>query len=102
MVLLEAFCDASHGSEENRKSTSGYLIHVYGNLVYFKSKKQSIVALSTAESEYVAMSGCLREMLFIRNILIELRVFAGPAKLFGDNRACICKHCIVLAFLLCV
>lgn len=41
VASLEAIWDASHGSEEGHKSTLGYLILVFGNLIHFKSKKQN-------------------------------------------------------------
>lgn len=45
-VPIEAFCDASWPSENDKKSTSGYIIKVYGNVVYYKTRrKQSIVAV---------------------------------------------------------
>uniref|UniRef100_A0A2N9GP18 Reverse transcriptase Ty1/copia-type domain-containing protein n=1 Tax=Fagus sylvatica TaxID=28930 RepID=A0A2N9GP18_FAGSY len=44
------------GSITNRKSTSGYFTFVGGNLVTWRSKKQNVVARSSAEAEYRAMS----------------------------------------------
>ena len=44
------------GDVNDRKSTSGYLFQVSGGAVTWKSNKQSCVALSTAEAEYVALS----------------------------------------------
>ncbi|KAL0560267.1 hypothetical protein IC582_000667 [Cucumis melo] len=44
------------GSVIDRKSTSGYCTFVWGNLVTWRSKKQSVVARSSAEAEYRAMS----------------------------------------------
>lgn len=82
---LEAYCDASWASEENSKSTTGYLIRVYGNLVHFKSRKQKLVALSTAE--YVALSECARDVMWIRNLLIEVGVKVGVCVIFCDNQA---------------
>ncbi|KAL4021200.1 hypothetical protein IC575_019992 [Cucumis melo] len=44
------------GSVVDKKSTSGYCTFVWGNLVTWRSKKQSVVARSSAETEYKAMS----------------------------------------------
>ena len=54
---LVGFCDADWGGDINdRKSTSGYLFKVSDSAVSWKSIKQTCVALSTAEAEYVALS----------------------------------------------
>ncbi|KAA0042053.1 Retrovirus-related Pol polyprotein from transposon TNT 1-94 [Cucumis melo var. makuwa] len=54
---IEAYTDSDWaGSVIDRKSTSGYCTFVWGNLVTWRSKKQSVVAKSSAEAEYRAMS----------------------------------------------
>ncbi|MBW0524022.1 hypothetical protein O181_063737 [Austropuccinia psidii MF-1] len=41
---------------ENQKSTSGYLIKAFGNIVAWGSKRQTVVAISTCAAEYIALS----------------------------------------------
>ncbi|RVW43757.1 Retrovirus-related Pol polyprotein from transposon TNT 1-94 [Vitis vinifera] len=54
---IEIFSDADWvGSVTDRRSTSGYCSFVWGNLVTWRSKKQSVVARSSAEAEFRAMA----------------------------------------------
>ncbi|RVW17867.1 Retrovirus-related Pol polyprotein from transposon RE1 [Vitis vinifera] len=54
---IEAYTDADWaGSVTDRRSTSGYCTYIWGNLVTWRSKKQRLVARSSAEAEYRAMA----------------------------------------------
>ena len=56
----------------DRKSTSGYLFMINGAAISWKSRKQTCVALSTAEFEYVALVGATQEVTWIRHLLENL------------------------------
>ena len=87
--IIEVFVDASY-APQGEKSTSGWVIYVNGNLVSWKSLKQSITAKSSAESEYVALSQAISDALFIRAILIELNLdVETPIEVYEDNQAAI-------------
>ena len=60
---IEIFFDADWaGLVTDRRSTTGYCTYVCGNLVTWQSKKQSVVARSSAKAEFKAMShGILKE-----------------------------------------
>jgi hypothetical protein len=88
---LEAFTDADWvGSVDDRRSTFGYCTFLGGNLVTWRSKKQSVVARSSAEAEYRAMAHGVCELLWLQTLLHDLRIFYnGPMKLYYDNKAAI-------------
>ncbi|WMV14023.1 hypothetical protein MTR67_007408 [Solanum verrucosum] len=61
------------GSPSDRRSTSGYCVLVGGNLVLWKSKKQSVVARSSAESECRVMAAATGELVWIKQLLGKLK-----------------------------
>ncbi|XP_019256318.1 PREDICTED: uncharacterized protein LOC109234708, partial [Nicotiana attenuata] len=60
-------------SPSDRRSTSGYCVLVGGNLVYWKSMKQNVVARSSVEAEYRAMAMATCELIWIKQLLKELK-----------------------------
>ena len=61
------------GDLDDRKSTSGYIFQVGKSTVSWKCRKQGCVALSTAESEYMALSLAAQEAIWMRQLLSELK-----------------------------
>ncbi|GJS28115.1 retrovirus-related pol polyprotein from transposon TNT 1-94 [Tanacetum coccineum] len=60
VMALTAYADADHaGCQDTRRSTSISAQFLGDKLVNWSSKKQKSIAISTTESEYIAMSGCL-------------------------------------------
>ncbi|XP_022899416.1 uncharacterized protein LOC111412729 [Olea europaea var. sylvestris] len=54
---VEVFTDTDWaGSVKDRRSTTGYCTYVWGNLVTWKNKKQSVVARSSTEAEFIAIA----------------------------------------------
>ena len=60
------------GSVDDRKSTSGYVFHMGSGAISWASKKQPIVALSTAEAEYVAATAATCQTIWMRMMLRSL------------------------------
>ena len=78
------------GSITDRKSTSGYFTFVGGNLVTWRSKKQKVVAFSSAEAEFRGMAKGLCKLLWLRRLLEEIGYSSSSAmNLFCDNKAAI-------------
>lgn len=70
---VEGFSNADWaGSPVDRQSMNGYCTFVGGNLVSWKSKKQAVVAWSSAESEYRAMGYTICELMWVKRFLTEL------------------------------
>ena len=57
------------GDVDTRKSTSGYTFHLGTSAISWSSKKQPVVALSTAEAEYIAATSCATQAVWLRRIL---------------------------------
>jgi len=85
---LVGYTDSDFGGDpKDRKSTSGYIILMEKDPICWQSKKQTVVATSTCEAEYIAMAECTKKALSIRNILIELFNYKKPFKIYTDNLA---------------
>eukprot|EP00253_Pinus_taeda_P033265 PITA_33265 len=78
------------GSVDDRKSTSGYVFHMGSGAISWASKKESIVALSTAEAEYVAATAAACQAVWMRRMLRSLgQEQAKVTVIFCDNSSAI-------------
>jgi len=88
---LYAYCDSDWGGCPNsRKSTAGYAIQLGKSLISWRSKKQKVVARSSAEAEYRAMAVACCEISWLLSLLKDLTVppnVLQPVSLFCDNQA---------------
>ena len=62
------------GFQADRRSTSGYCTFLGGNLVIWRSKKQNIVARSSAEAEFIAITHEICKLLWLKFILDDLKI----------------------------
>ena len=90
-LSVTGFSDADWaGNKTDRRSTSGYCTFVGGNLVTWRSKKQTVVARSSAEAEYRAMAHTASEMLWVQFLLQDFGFSVStPMRMFCDNQAAI-------------
>jgi hypothetical protein len=82
------FSDADWAGSCDRKSTTGFCTFVGGNLVTWKSKKQNVVARSSAEAEYRAMASTASELIWIKQLLSDMKIeHTRTMKMYCDNQA---------------
>ncbi|XRB23533.1 RxLR effector candidate protein-like protein [Pseudoscourfieldia marina] len=88
-LKLIGYCDASRGdNHENRRSTSGYIFFLNGGPISWASYLQTTVALSTVESEVMALTEAIKEAIYIRRLLESLaRARRSNYHLHGFNRS---------------
>ncbi|GKG08506.1 hypothetical protein Tco_0334338, partial [Tanacetum coccineum] len=71
-IALTTFTDADHaGYQDTRRSTSGSMQLLGDRLVSWSSKRQKSTAISSTEVEYIALSSCCAQILWIRSQLID-------------------------------
>jgi len=89
---IVGFCDSDWaGDGVDRKSTSGYVFKLFGCTISWTSRKQSTVALSSTESEYIALSFAVSEACWLKHLLIDLKLFKNVpcVTLYEDNQSAI-------------
>lgn len=78
------------GDINDRKSTSGFYVFLGDSLLSWKSKKQTVVARSTAEVEYRAMAHATAKIVWLRWLLSDLGItISSPTPLYCDNTSAI-------------
>ncbi|PNF37230.1 Retrovirus-related Pol polyprotein from transposon TNT 1-94 [Cryptotermes secundus] len=100
---IVGYSDSDYANGEDRKSYSGNIFELANGPISWEAKKQKSVALSTTESEYIALSEACKEGVFLRKLLMELLNDDSPILMNVDNQSCIklasnpvfhsrCKH----------
>ncbi|KAM1269944.1 hypothetical protein ACFX15_001999 [Malus domestica] len=90
---LVGFTDSDlAGDVDERKSTGGYIFMLNGGAISWKSAKQTIVSTSTMEAEFVACFEGMKQAVWLRNFVAEMRIVDSvkrPLKMFCDNNAAV-------------
>jgi len=89
--IINCYVDADWaGDNIDRKSTSGYVIKLFGNVIDWKSRKQKCITKASTYAEYVALSEVVSEIKYIRELVkifdIEIK---EPIKIYEDNSGAI-------------
>ena len=94
-LVLNGYTDASFQSDKDDfRSQSGYVFCLKGGAVSWKSSKQSTVADSTTEAEYIAASDAAKEAVWIKKFITDLEVvpsLTNPVDVYCDNNGAIAK-----------
>ncbi|GJY69273.1 retrovirus-related pol polyprotein from transposon TNT 1-94 [Tanacetum coccineum] len=93
-IALTAFADADHaGCQDTRRSTSGSMQFLGDRLVSWSSKRQKSTAISSTKAEYIAMSGCCAQILWMRSQLTDYGLGFNKIPMYCDNKSAIALSC---------
>jgi len=94
-TVIEGYSDADWNTlSDDSKATSGYIFSIAGGAVSWKSKKQTILAQSTMESEMIALATASKEASWLRSLLAEIPLWEKPLPavlIHCDSTAAIAK-----------
>jgi len=88
---MKVYIDVNYvGLVVDRRSTTVYCMFLGGNLVTWRSKKQNVVARSSAETEFRVMAQGVCELLWMKIILDDLKIkYETPMSLACDSKSVI-------------
>ncbi|GJX07914.1 hypothetical protein Tco_0195846 [Tanacetum coccineum] len=88
LYLTATFADADHaGCQDTRRSTSGSMQFLGDRLVSWSSKRQKSDAISSTKAEYIAMSGCCAQILWMRSQLTDYGLGFNKIPMYYDNKS---------------
>ncbi|GJY59129.1 retrovirus-related pol polyprotein from transposon TNT 1-94 [Tanacetum coccineum] len=89
-VDVDGFVDADYAKDPDKgRSITGYVFMVHGCVVSWKATLQHVVALSTTEAEYMALTEAVKESIWLKGLLIELGVNLRSVVVNCDNQSAI-------------
>ena len=91
---LTAYSDADHaGCQDTRRSTSGAAQFLGNKLVSWSSKRQMSTSISSTEAEYIAMSSCCAQILWMKSQLSDYGFNYNKIPMYCDNKSAIALCC---------
>jgi hypothetical protein len=92
--MFRAMSDSDWGMGNDRKSISGFIILLGRSPIAWSSKQQAVVALSSCEAEYISVTHCARDVLWLRSLFAEIGYpQESPTTIFCDNQGTVaCTH----------
>ena len=88
-AVVDVFSDADFANSASMKSVSGMVVLMYGNCVFWRSKRHEIIAGDTTEAELIAMSSTANELMWAKQLTLctDLSLTAQKPTLCGDNKS---------------
>nr|GEX54085.1 copia protein [Tanacetum cinerariifolium] len=89
-----AFADADHaGCQDTHRSTSGSVQFLGERLISWSSKRQKSAAISSTEAEYITLSRCCAQILWMRSQLTDYGLGFNKIPMYCDNKSVIALCC---------
>nr|GFA07640.1 hypothetical protein [Tanacetum cinerariifolium] len=86
--------DADHaGFQDTRRSTSGSVQFLRERLISWSSKRKKSAAISSTKAEYIALSGCCAQILWMRSQLSDYGLGFNKIPMYCDNKSAIALCC---------
>ncbi|GJV84277.1 retrovirus-related pol polyprotein from transposon TNT 1-94 [Tanacetum coccineum] len=93
-IALTAYANTDHAvCQDTRRSTSGSMQLLGDRLVSRSSKRQKSAAISSTEAEYIALSGCCAQVLWMRSQLTDYGLGFNKIPMYCDNKSAIALCC---------
>ena len=92
-LQIIGYSDSDFANSSDRHSVSGFCfkLNPTSAVISWNTRKQKLIADSTCESEYIALSEATKEAIFLRMLFAELTgTMEQTVTIFGDNKGSIC------------
>ena len=87
---LMGYCDSDYcGDLDKRRSLTGYYFTLFGNVISWKASLQSVVALSTTEAEFMALTEATKEALWLQGLIGKFRIKQNTVSILSDSQSAI-------------